>query len=61
MIAPFAAPTDAALAAELAGLRSIAPTTLLPRTLVAVGLAIIVALFRHKQTVSVGELNSMRL
>jgi O-6-methylguanine DNA methyltransferase len=39
MTAPFAAPTDAALAAELAGLRSIAPTTLLPRTLVAVGLA----------------------
>jgi len=28
---------------------------------VAVGLAIIVALFRHKQTVSVDELNSMRL
>ena len=28
---------------------------------VAVGLAIIVALFRRKQTVSVDELNSMRL
>lgn len=28
---------------------------------VAVGLAIIVALFRRKQTVDVGELNSMRL
>jgi len=28
---------------------------------VAVGLAIIVALFRRKQTVNVNELNSMRL
>jgi O-6-methylguanine DNA methyltransferase len=39
MTAPFPSPTDAAIAAELAGLRSTAPTTLLPRTLVAVGLA----------------------
>ena len=39
MTAPFAAPTDTALADELAGLRSTAPATLLPRTLVAVGLA----------------------
>jgi O-6-methylguanine DNA methyltransferase len=39
MTAPFPSPTDAALADELAGLRSTAPKTLLPRTLVAVGLA----------------------
>jgi O-6-methylguanine DNA methyltransferase len=39
MTAPFVSPTDTALAAELAGLRSTAPATLLPRTLVAVGLA----------------------
>ncbi|MEA2537283.1 MAG: hypothetical protein QOF11_1517 [Chloroflexota bacterium] len=32
-------PTDAVLAAELAGLRASAPASLLPRTLVAVGLA----------------------
>lgn len=39
MTAPFSAPTDAALADELTGLRSIAPATLLPGTLVALGLA----------------------
>jgi O-6-methylguanine DNA methyltransferase len=39
MTAPLPSPTDTDIAAELAGLRSAAPTTLLPRTLVAVGLA----------------------
>jgi O-6-methylguanine DNA methyltransferase len=39
MTAPLLSPTDAAIVVELAGLRATAPRTLLPRTLVAVGLA----------------------
>ncbi len=39
MTAPLSDSADAAIAAEVAGLRSAAPTTLLPRTLLAVGLA----------------------
>ena len=39
MTARLSSPTDTAIAAELAGLRATAPATLLPRTLVAVGLA----------------------
>ncbi|MDP9483718.1 MAG: hypothetical protein M3P84_10910, partial [Chloroflexota bacterium] len=39
MTAPPPTPTQSAIGAELAGLRSTAPAALLPRTLVAVGLA----------------------
>jgi O-6-methylguanine DNA methyltransferase len=39
MTAPFSLPSDAALAADLASLRTSAPETLLPRSLIAVGLA----------------------
>ncbi len=39
MTAPLSDSADAAIAAEVAGLRSAAPTTLLPRALLAVGLA----------------------